>query len=101
MERAGGAFFLAARRHDLNRVVISLVEQPQLTWPGRIAYVRAKEEQRRTELYAMDLVWLLAKARYQNFDKPTPSEIERREPVDTRSAQEIQNDLLKRLKESE
>ena len=50
----------------------------------------------------MDLIWLLTKARYENFDKPTPSSLEyRTAKQDTRSAAQIMKDLLKKLKESE
>lgn len=47
----------------------------------------------------MDLIWLLTKAKYENFDHPTPSSIEYgTQKRDTRTAQQIRIDLLKRLK---
>lgn len=47
----------------------------------------------------MDLVWLLTKARYENFDKPTPSSLEYgKTKTDTRSAEQIKKDLLNKLK---
>lgn len=52
-----------------------------------------------TELYAMDLIWLLAKARY-DIKAPSPMEIEtNRRVADRRSAEEIKNDMLKKARE--
>ena len=96
MERTDSAFFYTARHFGLNRVIISLVEHDQLDWNGRIAYIGAKAEQRRTEVYAMDLVWLIAKRYYTGL--PQPSEVDdgnRKE--DRRSAEQIKKDLLKKL----
>ena len=56
----------------------------------------AKVEKRRLELYQMDLIWLLAKKYYNGL--PQPSEIEyEKHTKDTRSAKQIQQDILKRL----
>lgn len=96
MERADSAFFYTARHFGLNRVIISLVEHDQLDWSGRVAYIGAKAEQRRTELYAMDLVWLMAKMHYNNLPQPSEVENENRKD-DRRSAEQIKKDLLKKL----
>ena len=56
----------------------------------------AKAEQRRTELYAMDLVWLIAKRNYDNLPQPSEIDNEHRKN-DTRSADKIKKDLLKKL----
>lgn len=80
-----------------------MVEHPELDWSGRFAYTRAKIEKRNTELYAMDLLWLLTKAtmvRFGDIEAPPPSEVERKTYTkDTRTAQEIKDDLLRKLKE--
>ena len=105
MEGANCAFFYSARCFTLNTTVISLVEQPGLDWRGRIEYLRAKTERRKLDLYAMDLVWLLTKAemvRYGTFEFPMPTDMEWGElRKDTRSAEQIKRDLIKKLTESE
>ena len=58
----------------------------------------AKFEKRRTELYAMDLVWLLTKV-YYDIQTPEPSKYEmEHKPVDTRSAEEIKRDMLQKAR---
>ena len=48
----------------------------------------------------MDLLWLLVKGKYSNFDKPTPSSIESGQgTVDRRNGTQIRKDLLKKLQE--
>ena len=57
----------------------------------------AKSERRRTELYAMDLLYLLVKTKY-DISTEMPSKCEgANKPKDRRSADEIKKDLLKRL----
>lgn len=87
----------------MNDVVISLTEQPQLDWAGRHEYLRAKFEKRRVDLYAMDLIWVTASmfsARYGgSFSQPQPSSIEyKSERKDSRTAKQITDGLLKKLK---
>lgn len=56
----------------------------------------AKRENKYIELYAMDLLWSIAKERYT--DLPMPSEIwSRKAKKDNRSGKQIVNDLLKGL----
>lgn len=77
--------------------MISLVEHPDLDWNGRANYLQAKNHVRQTELYAMDLVWSLAKSRF-NSDIPMPSEVwSNKNKIDRRSGKEIVNDLLNKL----
>ena len=58
----------------------------------------AKSEKRRTELYAMDLIWLLAR-KYYDISTPQPSKTEtEHKPEDRRTGAQITNDLLKKLK---
>ena len=98
MERPASAFFYTARAFGINNTVISLTEQPQLDWGGRLMYITAKSEKRRTELYVMDLVWLLAR-KYYDISTPQPSKIEtEHNPQDRRSGSQIKKDLLKKLK---
>ena len=55
-------------------------------------------------MYAMDLVWMLVKLNVRQgvaFDIRTPSDIEYSKNLkDTRSAEQIKHDLLKKLGES-
>lgn len=58
----------------------------------------AKFEERRTELYIGDLLWMVAN-HYYDLKTPTPTEYEfglRKQ--DRRSAEQIKTDLLNRLK---
>jgi len=102
MEGPDPAFFLAARHFGINHVVICLTEQPHLEWNGRVAYMFAKMERRRTELYAMDLIWAIAKS-LQDVQLPPPTSYElkdRHTPQrDERSAEQIKQDLLRKLRE--
>ena len=78
-------------------MIISLVEQPSLTWAGRINYLLAKHEERQVDLYAMDLLWSLARSHLAN-DVPMPSEIwNNKVKNDRRSGKQIVDDLLKKL----
>ena len=73
------------------------MEQPQLDWNGRINYLLARHEAKQIDLYAMDLLWSLAKRNYSG-DIPMPSEIYNgQEKIDRRSGKQIINDLLDRL----
>jgi hypothetical protein len=58
----------------------------------------AKAEKRRTELYAMDLVWLLAK-KYYDIQTEQPSAYETEHRRDRRTSEQIKKDLLKKLGE--
>ena len=98
MEGTASAFFFTARSVGLNNVVISLVEHTELNWAGRMAYLKAVTEKRATELYAMDLVWMLVNSKYTNFEAPMPSDLEiKRKTVDKRTSKKIKEDILKRL----
>jgi len=97
MEGTDSAFFYTARAFGVNKTVISLTEYPLLDWKGRNAYMAAKLEERRTELYIGDLLWLLTKTKYE-LQSPSPTELELKpKRIDKRSAKEIKDGLLKRL----
>ena len=99
MEGTDPAFFYTARTFGVNNTIISLTEQTHLDWVGRIAYMSAKAEKRRTELYAMDLVWLLAKKHYDiQTEQPSVCELGNSKR-DRRTAEQIKKDLLKKLGE--
>lgn len=58
----------------------------------------AKFEERRTELYIGDLLWMVAN-HYYALNAPTPTEYELKlKNRDSRSAEQIKNDILRRLK---
>ena len=76
-------------------MTISLVEHPDLEWQGRFSYLIAKREKRQLELYAMDLLWSIAKQYYDGL--PMPSEIWAGKRKDDRSGKQILNDLMKGL----
>ena len=77
-------------------MTISLVEHPELDWIGRTNYLAAVTEQKRVDLYAMDLIWSIAKRYYP--DLPMPSEIwSGKNKIDRRSSKEILDDLLNKL----
>ena len=83
----------------MNKTVISLVEQPHLEWKGRIAYLSAKLEERKTELYIGDLVYLLVKSKYDVGSAPCPTDYEFKQVRrDTRSTEQIKNSILQKLK---
>ena len=97
MEGTDPAFFYTARTFGLNNTVICLTEQTHLEWKGRMAYMAAKFEKRRTELYAMDLVWMIAR-RYYDIQTPQPTRYELDyKPADRRTSAQIKQDLLKKL----
>ena len=77
-------------------MTISLVEHPELDWVGRSNYLVAKQEEKRVDLYAMDLLWGIAKQYYNGL--PMPSEIwAEKDKIDRRSGQQILNDLMEKL----
>ena len=77
--------------------MISLVEQPHLDWMGRRAYLFAKLEERKTDLYIGDLIWMLVKTKY-DLSTPTPTEYEfKPKKKDTRTAGQIKDTILKKL----
>ena len=100
MEGTDQSFFYAARSVGLNPVVICLAEQPNLDWRGRAMYLNAKLERRRTELYAMDLLWMLARTKYE-IETPTPSQIEAgyKTKSDARTYDDIRAELRKKTQE--
>lgn len=56
----------------------------------------AKSEEKRVELYVMDLIWGIAKQHYDGL--PMPSEIwTNKDKIDRRSGKQIIGDLLKNL----
>lgn len=59
-------------------------------------YLSAKAEKRRLEVYKMDLLWLIAKKHYNGLPRPSDIENEKR-MKDTRSAEQIKRDIVKRL----
>jgi len=104
VEGANRAFFYTARRFGINDTVISLTQYPQLDWDGRSEYLRAVTNKRRVDLYAMDLVCIIARglsARWGgSFQGELPSAIEYEvKKQDTRTAEQIQQGILKRLRE--
>ena len=61
--------------------------------------MNAKSEMRETDLYAMDLVWMIARHFWDiQTPQPTKRELDHAMP-DTRSAQQIQDDMLKKAQE--
>lgn len=73
-----------------------MVEHPELGWDGRTSYLIAKNEEKRVELYAMDLLWGIAKTHYDGL--PMPSEIWlNKDKIDRRSGKQIIDDLIKEL----
>ena len=66
-------------------------------WNGWVTYLIAKNEVRQIELYAMDLLWSIARTHYSS-DIPMPSEIwNKKQKNDRRTAKQIKEDLLKGL----
>lgn len=80
----------------MNNVILCLTETQLDSWEARFPYLNAKIENRRLELYQMDLLWLIAK-RYYN-ELPQPSEVANgAKKRDNRSAKQITSDILKKL----
>lgn len=70
------------------------MEHPALEWISRINYLEAKDEQAKVNLYAMDLLWSIARRNYQN-DIPMPSEVwNGKNKTDRRSGKQIVQDLM-------
>lgn len=62
-------------------------------------YLNAKLERRRTELYAMDLIWMLARTKY-DIESPSPSHVEKGiTQADSRTSQEILAEIRKKTQE--
>lgn len=104
MEGANPAFFSAARRYGINNTIISLVDHAELDWAGRFEYLRAVASKRQVDLYAMDLICLMARGMSAKwggtFQGELPSAIEYgTHKQDTRTAAEIKAHILKRVKE--
>lgn len=76
--------------------MISLVEHPELDWRGRVTYLLAKDEIRQLELYAMDMLWVIARKQLAT-DILMPSEIWADKKKDMRSGKQIMEDLYKKL----
>ena len=58
----------------------------------------AKFEERRTELYIGDLLWMVAN-HYYELNTPTPTEYELKlKNRDNRSAEQIKSDILRQLR---
>ena len=72
-----------------------LAEKPTLGWEGTIAYLSAKSKRTQLELYAMDLLWLVARVHYENLPQQ-PSEYYN-EKKDKRTAKQIKDSLIERL----
>lgn len=64
-----------------------------------MAYLYAKFEKRRTDLYAMDLIWAIARNIAGISDEARcPTDIEQNhKPKDTRSAAEIRRDIIRKV----
>lgn len=73
-----------------------MVEQPLLGWAGRYAYLTAKLERANIELYAMDLVYLIAKKSYNGLKQPSDLYF-RKKKVDRRTSKQIIADLIRNL----
>lgn len=56
-------------------------------------YLSAKAEVRRVEIYAMDLLWSIARRNYSS-DIPLPSEVAANKRQDKRSAQQVIEDTI-------
>ena len=98
MAGADCAFFYTARLIGVNKVVVSLATYPQLEWRGRQAVLAADAEQEALRLYAMDLLWMLVRAKYKG-EFPQPSKLVKREtvPKGPETAQEIIDHMIKKL----
>lgn len=77
-------------------MIMCLAERPYLdSWTVRIPYLNAKVEERRLRMYEMDLAWLNVKGRYEGL--PQPSKVGKKD-TDSRSAEQIKNHILNKLK---
>ena len=65
-------------------------------WAGRFAYLNAKLERANIELYAMDLIYLIAKRNYNGLRQPSDLYFQRKK-VDRRTGKQIIEDLMKNL----
>ena len=91
------AFFFAARSYSLWDVILCITEYPEYSWVARWNVLAAKAEKMRIQLYAADLIWMEVKRHYKEL--PQPSAIASGKPMqDKRSARQIINDIIKKLK---
>ena len=68
-----------------------------LKWSGIMSYLAARVNRQRVTEYVYDLIWLGVKANHDRFDVPMPSMILHPEKKDTRTAEDIKSDLIKKL----
>ena len=73
-----------------------MVEQPLLGWAGRFAYLTAKYEKDSIGLYAMDMIWLMAKRNYDGLKQPSSLYFQTKK-TDRRGKRQIIADILKSL----
>ena len=73
------------------------MEHPELDWDGRANYLIARMEERRLEVYAMDLVWGIARRYYDDLPKPSEIWTNKEDKADHRSGDQIIDDLIKKL----
>ncbi len=86
------------RNYGTDTVVLALNEiRLPLGWRGINAYLEARTKERQVAEYAYDLIWMLVRAQYDQFTAPMPSELRRPEKRDERTAEQIKNDLLRKL----
>ena len=57
----------------------------------------AKLEEKQVDIYAMDLLWLIAKRNYDGLKQPSDLYFNRDKKTDKRTKQQIIDDLLKGL----
>ena len=68
-----------------------------MEWPARFAYLAARQDNKRIEMYCWDLVWKLVTAHFDG-DIPMPSEINGiKKQKDTRTAKQIFEDVINGL----
>ena len=72
------------------------MEHPGLDWDGRANYLIAKTEDKRLEVYAMDLLWSIANLHYGGLPKPSEVWMDK-DTTDRRSGEQIIDDLIKKL----
>jgi hypothetical protein len=99
MEGAARPFFRACRTYGVDSTVIALCDlRLPLSWSGINAFIESRVKEKRLKEYSYDLLWMLVNAKYDKFNAPMPSEINRpRNSDDKRSAEQIKTELLKRL----
>lgn len=68
-----------------------------LNWNGIINYLKARMKRQQVVEYVYDLIWAIAKAGYEKFETPMPTAVLHPEKKDTRTADEIKADIIKKL----